>query len=321
MSIASPKTRPGSIFETLDTTRVEAAADAAVYLEFRQHGEAIVVSNVTIAGHAENWWLMKDGVAPGGFDSDSSDDALGMRDGQWCLQAPSRRHFNKFCWLEEDIAQLAPWQRTAAFDSLYAANEFEAQYRSVFVDHGKIIGWTGFLWKSRPRHLDRLESRIDERTAEIRELLIQQHHVPEQSHRMLIDDANEQVALDPEAESIFDADTLRALRVRCRRQKNEAAPTYFHASYGITPVPMQGEDGHATLLLIDPLQPVEVDMRKAMTSLQRRVAGLVSEGNSNREVAEVLDVSVNTVKYHLKRIYPIVGVSNRVELATFLTSG
>lgn len=320
MSTALPKSRQCSIFETLDAMRAESGADAAVHLDFRQHDDDIVISEVTVVGKAENWEMMKDGLGPNGFDSDSSDDALSMREGQWCLQAPARRHFNRFCWLEEDVAQLAPWQRTTAFESLYASNEFDTQHRAIFVDHGEVVGWIAFLWKEKPRQLERIETTIDGRSAEMRALLVDSHHVPPLKHRMLIDGANDLIALDPDAESVLDAETLRALRIRFRKHKNQASPTSFHDSYGITPVPMQGENGHATLLLIDPLEAVSIDMRKALTSLQRRVAGLVAEGNSNADVAEILDVSVNTVKYHLKRIYRIVGVTNRVELATFLSS-
>lgn len=306
--------------ELLGSLRTDVSASAAVFLEFRRHGDKIVVSGATIDGELSNWWMMKDGVGPAGFDPDGSDDALSMREGQWTLEAPARRHFNRFCWLEEDIAQVAPWQRTSAYQSLYEANGIVDQYRAILVDHGKVVGWVGFLFDSSPRQRDLIETRVSNRLNEFRDIAKEDYRIPDANHRMLLDDKSELMALDPQAEETFDENTLRALRVQCRRQDTDERPTWYFDGYGVTPVPMRGEDGHATLLLIEPLGPVEINMRRALTSLQRRVAELVAEGNSNGEVAEVLGVSANTVKYHLKRIYPIVGVTNRVELATFLSS-
>jgi hypothetical protein len=47
---------------------------------------------------------------------------------------------------------------------------------------------------------------------------------------------------------------------------------------------------------------------------------LVTEGLTNREIANELKVKVNTVKKSLLRIYDKVGVSNRVELVLYALS-
>jgi DNA-binding CsgD family transcriptional regulator len=52
-----------------------------------------------------------------------------------------------------------------------------------------------------------------------------------------------------------------------------------------------------------------------LTPSQLRVAQLVAEGRSNREVAAALFISPQTVEGHLKRIYPKLGVRSRAELA------
>src|SRR5574341_1064002 len=52
-----------------------------------------------------------------------------------------------------------------------------------------------------------------------------------------------------------------------------------------------------------------------LTSREREVALLVSDGLRSREVAERLGIASQTVKSHLKTIFDKLGVRNRVELA------
>ncbi len=53
----------------------------------------------------------------------------------------------------------------------------------------------------------------------------------------------------------------------------------------------------------------------ALTPTEERVAALVAEGRTNREVGTILVVSERTVEGHLSRIYAKVGVRSRAELA------
>ena len=248
---------------------------------------------------------MRDGRGPAGFDHDSSDDAMSMREGQWCLQAPARRHFNKFCWLDEDIARTAPWERSDASRCLYEPNGFTQQYRAMLVNRGEVTGWVSVFWKRAPRHRDRVESRASDFLGDLRQAAIDAHQRPRQSHRFLLDARGDTVAQNAQLPEAFDDATCRELYRRCRSSLDNSETIRFFGAH--------------TLVLLEPLDPVDIDMREALTSLQNRVAELVAEGRSNGEVAETLDISKNTVKYHLKNIYPIVGVTNRVELASFLS--
>lgn len=47
---------------------------------------------------------------------------------------------------------------------------------------------------------------------------------------------------------------------------------------------------------------------------QLEIVQLVRKGKSNKEIAQIIFVTENTVKYHLKNIYKILGVSTREEL-------
>lgn len=58
-----------------------------------------------------------------------------------------------------------------------------------------------------------------------------------------------------------------------------------------------------------------------LTVTERRVAELVIEGRSNKEVAAALYLSVKTVEANLSRIYAKLGIHSRTELAHLLSSG
>ncbi len=57
------------------------------------------------------------------------------------------------------------------------------------------------------------------------------------------------------------------------------------------------------------------DDSAALTETERRVAELVAQGLSNKQVAAALFVTVRTVEAALTRIYRKLGVRSRTELA------
>lgn len=55
-----------------------------------------------------------------------------------------------------------------------------------------------------------------------------------------------------------------------------------------------------------------------LTAQQEKVFRQLVSGQSYRDIAERLDISESTVKYHARRIYKSMGVTNRAELAAQL---
>nr|WP_269330315.1 helix-turn-helix transcriptional regulator [Kineosporia babensis] len=52
-----------------------------------------------------------------------------------------------------------------------------------------------------------------------------------------------------------------------------------------------------------------------LTAQELTIAGMVADGESNRQVAEKLSLSVRTVEYHLRNVFLKLGIRNRTELA------
>ncbi len=59
------------------------------------------------------------------------------------------------------------------------------------------------------------------------------------------------------------------------------------------------------------------DPYDALTDREKQVLKLVAEGRSNKEVAEVLGISVKTAMTHREHVMEKLGVHNRTELVRF----
>jgi DNA-binding NarL/FixJ family response regulator len=60
------------------------------------------------------------------------------------------------------------------------------------------------------------------------------------------------------------------------------------------------------------------DLLANLSGAEQRVALLVTEGLSNREIAENLSIQQGTVEFHLTSIYRKLGVPGRIALRRFL---
>ena len=67
----------------------------------------------------------------------------------------------------------------------------------------------------------------------------------------------------------------------------------------------------------NPAAPGASDPYEALTDREKQVLKLVAEGKSNKEVAEVLGISVKTAMSHREHVMEKLGVHNRTELVRF----
>jgi len=67
----------------------------------------------------------------------------------------------------------------------------------------------------------------------------------------------------------------------------------------------------------DPASPGHADPYESLTDREKQVLKLVAEGKSNKEVAEVLGISVKTAMTHREHVMEKLAVHNRTELVRF----
>ena len=59
-----------------------------------------------------------------------------------------------------------------------------------------------------------------------------------------------------------------------------------------------------------------ITSKQKFTTRQKQILSLVRKGLTNVEICKALNISANTVKVHLAKIYKIMDVSNRTEAAS-----
>lgn len=78
------------------------------------------------------------------------------------------------------------------------------------------------------------------------------------------------------------------------------------------------DDGDLLLKLIDGNRPTGSDLLKSkleITDRESEVLYWIANGKTNREIAEILDMSPRTVNKHLEQLFPKLGVENRTAAA------
>jgi DNA-binding CsgD family transcriptional regulator len=128
-------------------------------------------------------------------------------------------------------------------------------------------------------------------------------------------------ALAEHARSVYPfehARTLFALGTTQRRARQRgAARATLERALGIFEelgAPLWSDKARAELARIGGRAP----SRGELTESERRIAALVAEGRTNREVADALFLTEHTVETALTRVYRKLGVRSRAELAVRL---
>ena len=112
-------------------------------------------------------------------------------------------------------------------------------------------------------------------------------------------------------DAAFDAGAL-AYAVKTAHPEDVAATvrqTFDHTIFLANPAPTNGSAPGS----LPPVAAGREDEDVALTRREREILALVAEGYSNRELARMLWVTEQTVKFHLSNIYRKLDVANRTE--------
>ena len=113
-------------------------------------------------------------------------------------------------------------------------------------------------------------------------------------------------------EQLPDTSAAPAVRVRTRAGRW----LMIHAAR------LDGPGGRQTGIVFEPASPTQLSSlflsAYGLTAAQQRVAALVLQGHSTRQIVSELHISANTVQEHLTAVFDKVGVRSRRELAATL---
>ena len=68
------------------------------------------------------------------------------------------------------------------------------------------------------------------------------------------------------------------------------------------------------------VRELQADPLFMLTKRERNILQFLADGSSNKELAERLSISINTVKFHLSNLYEKLGVKNRAQAISFFYS-
>ena len=123
---------------------------------------------------------------------------------------------------------------------------------------------------------------------------------------------------DPD--SVTRAFRAGARGIFCRNSSLETLPKCIHCVHQGQLWASSSELEHMLHALKVPLRLVNATGGELLSKREREVVQRVSEGLTNREIANLLSLSENTVKNYIYRIFDKLGISSRVELVLYAAS-
>ena len=128
---------------------------------------------------------------------------------------------------------------------------------------------------------------------------------------------------DPAFGSLLEKSQTQNMQRLKQEGRDESSTSYFYTdeqgrnvwvNYTAKRVRVGGGDYAVCINNMQQDSPSVGHLRGLLSNRELAVLELISSGMTNREAAEKLQVSDNTIKYHLSHIYTKLGVKNRAEL-------
>ncbi len=148
-------------------------------------------------------------------------------------------------------------------------------------------------------------------------------------HIIALDKNNDIAWATPQTQSLFESAGIREdwLHSKLYKQlehwlngnpkENDSLPVKLDSST-IRFIFLETEDETKLLKIIDEEKPDSIEILKHCFSLTQREAEVllwIAKGKTNRDIAQIMEISPRTVNKHLEQIFPKLGVENRTTAA------
>lgn len=197
--------------------------------------------------------------------------------------------------------------------------------RAVFYDGARFLGWIGLIRRgederfsaAEERRLEKVAGRLKSAVASINTM--EADLLGDKAGAVFGDDGR----LAHATEAFVEWSTSERRDYLQRRVRNadrgELAPAVeIVGGAEVRLARMDGPDGVRYLVTVDPAEPARLSITAKLTARQVEIAEYVAAGATSAEIAETLEISANTVHYHLRNIYDRLGIGSRAELARLM---
>lgn len=301
-------------------------ADAGLFYRLYDRGGARYMGDVQVAGPGRADVPVANVVGrpvPRGSAGSTASTAR-WRKGYWDARTPLRAQRNHFVPLDADIDRDV-FMRTPVWPEFYEPGGLDDHLRALVYDGDVFVGWIGVFRQGSGARFTEGDRRALERLIDpVRALVAGASRFE-----------SEQPGVTPPCYAILDADgrcehateTACALLDRERLQvlaglvrgldagSVAASPTVFWGGVELRVVRLDGEDGVRYLAVIDRAAVPRLSVLHRMTPRQRAVAEYAAAGATLDEIARALGIGRETAKSHLERVYRVLEVASRAELA------
>jgi len=305
--------------DLLQRLRRATSADAAVFCRHSYVGDVPYIGTFDIATEFDTSALraLEGQPAPSGSVFRSTVIELSIRKGAWKLSDAAPLRCRSFRALDEDYYRAQLYLTPCAQHTLGPLNIGD-QLQLLPRIHSRSLGWLA-LWRSGEDQRFSAEARAyaNELVQEIHTTLLAALALEAQKF------APEYVLLDSQGRvsrcsEIAEPWLSRARREVLRAMVRSADKSRFDAGVvddvQVRLVRLSGGAHAEYLAVLNLREEKPYTTLPQLSSAQQRVAELAAEGAHVNQIAKALDISVNTVKFHLKKVYSLWNLRSRLDL-------
>ncbi len=203
----------------------------------------------------------------------------------------------------------------------------KGQIRAVLYDGAKLVGWLGMMRRGRDGEFRRAEQQqLAKVVGKLKANLLAADALEDEMVEAIFAVVDSQGQIQHASRPFVrwcDEDRREYLRRRiCKAETTDnAVGTEIFGGLQVRVTRLDGTDSVRYLVGVERTELIKLQPRLWLTNRQREIAEYVVAGATSREIADTLELSLHTVKTHMKNIYRRLGVGSRVEMVKMLGAG